>query len=126
PITCDNPRRGIWGGPPPGVGASQQTRPALDLAFAPRGAVTLSDMLRQSVPELSLDAPTTTAQALEAAAAGAAAAAGTAGAAAAAATGSGGGCGSCAVGPQAPGSAAFAALFALIGIGGLLAMRRRS
>ncbi|MBW2464472.1 MAG: DUF2330 domain-containing protein, partial [Deltaproteobacteria bacterium] len=38
PITCDNPRRGIWGGPPPGVGASQQTRPALDLAFAPRGA----------------------------------------------------------------------------------------
>jgi MYXO-CTERM domain-containing protein len=118
PITCDNPRRGVWGGPPAGVGASSQVRPALDLAFAPRGNLTLPEMLRQNVPELALNAPVTTQALLQGASAvgatGAAAAAG-------AATEESGGCGSCSsTGMPAPITAAFA-LLALVG---LLQIRR--
>ncbi len=53
PITCDQPRRGIWGGP---VGPASDTalKVATDTAFAPRGA-SLSSFLAGPAPEL--DAP---------------------------------------------------------------------
>ncbi|HLT36209.1 MAG TPA: DUF2330 domain-containing protein, partial [Enhygromyxa sp.] len=48
PIECDNPQRGIWGGPWPEVqGASSQPIAAQDLAFVPRGAV-LVDFVTES------------------------------------------------------------------------------
>ena len=36
PIACENPRRGVWGAPPPGVTQSQSPKSALNLAFARR------------------------------------------------------------------------------------------
>ena len=54
PIACNNPRRGIWGGPPPGVQGSTTPKAAEDIAFAPRGGVNLRDMLKSDVPELEL------------------------------------------------------------------------
>jgi len=53
PIDCPNPRRGIWGGPPGGGRPSM--RPALDLAFAPRGDVQLaSAVVPTDLPEIGL------------------------------------------------------------------------
>jgi hypothetical protein len=53
PITCQNPIRGRWGGPP--RGGMPSTKPALDLAFAPRGGVQLAALLVASeIPELGL------------------------------------------------------------------------
>ncbi len=122
PITCDNPRRGIWGGPPSGVGANQQVRPALDLAFAPRGQMTLSDMLRQNVPELSIEPPTTTSALLSGATQAAAAAA----TGAAATTGeSDGGCGSCTTAGNQEGEPLMGLLFALLGLAGFGFLRKR-
>ncbi|MCX5741219.1 MAG: DUF2330 domain-containing protein [Proteobacteria bacterium] len=59
PIKCDNPQRFRWGGPPREV-ASQPgfvptgVKPATDLAFAPRGAVALPDVVERDVPEIDL------------------------------------------------------------------------
>ncbi len=55
PITCANPRRGIWGGPPNG-GGKQKTTAAKDVAFAPRGGVQLASLVREDIPELKLAA----------------------------------------------------------------------
>jgi MYXO-CTERM domain-containing protein len=52
PITCTNPVRNRWGGPD-GADAGK-VKPALDLAFAPRGEVKLPSAVAQSVPELDL------------------------------------------------------------------------
>src|SRR5262249_12772764 len=52
PIACESPKRGVWGGPPSGGGS--QTKAAQDLAFAPRGGVSLASFLRTDVPELGL------------------------------------------------------------------------
>ncbi|WP_428262539.1 DUF2330 domain-containing protein [Haliangium sp.] len=54
PIECKNPRRGIWGGPP--GGAAPTPKPALKLAFADRGSVSLAAMVAQDVPEVGLKA----------------------------------------------------------------------
>jgi hypothetical protein len=52
PIDCPNPRRGIWGGP---NGGRPPTKPALDLAFAPRGEVKLaSAVVPTDLPEIGL------------------------------------------------------------------------
>ncbi|HEY5924212.1 MAG TPA: DUF2330 domain-containing protein [Kofleriaceae bacterium] len=52
-VACANPRRGIWGGPP--GGGRPSTKPALDLAFAPRGDVQLAAALvPQDIPEIGL------------------------------------------------------------------------
>lgn len=56
PITCENPRRGIWGGPPPGVAGSTQPQPALELAFAPRGKAKLASFVKGDIPELEVAA----------------------------------------------------------------------
>jgi hypothetical protein len=57
PITCDNPQRGIWGGPPPGlqVAGDGQPKAVQNVAFAPRGAP-LASFLAQDVPEISMKA----------------------------------------------------------------------
>ena len=55
PIKCDNPRRGVWGGPPSDV-AYQGIKPALDLAFAPRGQAKLAEMVRADIPEIDVKA----------------------------------------------------------------------
>jgi MYXO-CTERM domain-containing protein len=52
PISCPQPRRGIWGGPP--GGGEPPPRAALDTAFAPRGKVELASLIREPVPELKL------------------------------------------------------------------------
>jgi hypothetical protein len=55
PMECTNPVRGVWGGPPSGTGPSQP-RPALDLAFVPRGQTKLASIVRQDVPEIGVTA----------------------------------------------------------------------
>ncbi|MFO0558180.1 MAG: DUF2330 domain-containing protein [Polyangiales bacterium] len=53
PITCQNPRRGVWGGPPSGTQA-QPTRPALDLATRTGAAVELPRVVSTTVAELGI------------------------------------------------------------------------
>lgn len=56
-IACDNPQRGIWGGPPGDPhGASAKPEAAQNLAFAPRGKVTLAAFIREDSPELDVKA----------------------------------------------------------------------
>ncbi|HEU4730999.1 MAG TPA: DUF2330 domain-containing protein [Kofleriaceae bacterium] len=61
PIRCEHPRRGTWGGPPPEV--MQQAgfqapsiKPAVGLAFAPRGGIQLSQVVQRDIPELGIKA----------------------------------------------------------------------
>jgi MYXO-CTERM domain-containing protein len=70
PIACENPRRGIWGGPPPGVTAQGGggPQPALNLAFAPRNAQ-LTSFIASPVPELGLTPQATPAPAVPSASA---------------------------------------------------------
>jgi MYXO-CTERM domain-containing protein len=57
-IVGENPVRGRWGGPPPEVYQQMagDTGPvaATNIAFAPRGAVELPDLVAQDVPELAV------------------------------------------------------------------------
>ena len=59
PLTCEKPIRGRWGGPPrelvakPGF-TPAGIKPAVDLAFAPRGEVQLASAVLQDVPEIDL------------------------------------------------------------------------
>jgi uncharacterized protein (TIGR03382 family) len=52
PIECENPQRGIWGGPP--SGQQNQTRPATDLAFVKRGGLRLRRVVKSAIPELGI------------------------------------------------------------------------
>jgi MYXO-CTERM domain-containing protein len=54
PITCLDPQRGRWGGPPAGTQGDSDAKPALGLAFAPRGSVKLEDAVAKDVPELAV------------------------------------------------------------------------
>ncbi|NVB83340.1 MAG: DUF2330 domain-containing protein [Kofleriaceae bacterium] len=61
PIRCESPRRGIWGGPPMEIARAPGfqpigTKPALDLAFAPRDAVKLASAVTRDVPEIEVKA----------------------------------------------------------------------
>ena len=58
PIECENPRRGIWGGPPAGhQGPYQQVEAAEDIAFAKRSdEISLATFLRQDVAEIDYKA----------------------------------------------------------------------
>ncbi len=56
-IECANPQRGVWGGPPAGVEGSTAAKPALKVAFAPRGQVDLVGFFREDAPELKIVAP---------------------------------------------------------------------
>jgi MYXO-CTERM domain-containing protein len=51
-IKCQNPQRGIWGGPPGGGEPTKQV--ATDLAFAPRGKVQLPNLVAQDIPEIGV------------------------------------------------------------------------
>src|SRR5262249_7043851 len=53
PIACADPTRGRWGGPPNGEG-NAGAKPALKLAFQPRGQIDLGGFFKQPVPELSI------------------------------------------------------------------------
>jgi MYXO-CTERM domain-containing protein len=61
PIRCEHPRRKLWGGPPveiarqPGFIATG-VKPAVGLAFAPRGQIDLTQVVRRDVPELGITA----------------------------------------------------------------------
>ena len=60
PIECDDPKRGVWGGPPndlPIAAPDNGPRAARDLAFAPRGGVRLEAAVRSEVPELGIAGP---------------------------------------------------------------------
>jgi hypothetical protein len=57
PITCANPVRNRWGGPPSHVEASMrgtQPKAATNLAFVKRGGVELASFLQRDVPELGI------------------------------------------------------------------------
>ena len=61
PIRCEHPTRKIWGGPPPEVAPQAGfqyagTKPAVGLAFAPRGEIQLSQVVRRDIPELGITA----------------------------------------------------------------------
>jgi len=53
PISCANPHRGEWGGPPSGGNGLQV---ATDTAFVARGGVDLGNMLASPAPELGVEA----------------------------------------------------------------------
>jgi hypothetical protein len=53
PIRCQNPRRGVWGGPPGGF-QPQQAIAASKLAFVPRGQLSVAQMVKRDLPEIGL------------------------------------------------------------------------
>lgn len=56
PITCAKPRRGVWGGPPPGTPAVKPAA-ATGLAAAPRDKVQLASLVKSRVDELDIVPP---------------------------------------------------------------------
>ncbi len=52
-MDCENPRRGIWGGPPAGK-HDDGVKPATDLAFAPRQGLQLASVVAQDIPEIGV------------------------------------------------------------------------
>jgi len=54
PITCLNPKRGNWGGPPDG--GARRVSAAKDAAFAKNESVDLASLLLSDVPELDIQA----------------------------------------------------------------------
>ncbi|MFO0650860.1 MAG: DUF2330 domain-containing protein [Polyangiales bacterium] len=54
PVTCDHPRRGVWGGPP--GGARAQAVAARDVSNASREGVSLRSLVRTREPGVDLDA----------------------------------------------------------------------
>ena len=55
PITCKDPVRGRWGGPPSGV-TGGGVKPALDLAFVARDAAKLPELVKKDIPEIGVKA----------------------------------------------------------------------
>jgi len=53
-VTCDQPQRGMWGGPPDDRPENFRPKPARDLALAPRGQVKLGEVVKTAVPLLGL------------------------------------------------------------------------
>lgn len=51
PVECENPRRGVWGGPPAGH-TYESPKSAMNLAFAKRDGVQLASFLTGDVPEI--------------------------------------------------------------------------
>ncbi len=54
PITCANPKRGVWGGPHPGIDGPSGPVAATNLAAAPRGELKLASYVVSKVEELDL------------------------------------------------------------------------
>ncbi|MBK9036035.1 MAG: DUF2330 domain-containing protein [Myxococcales bacterium] len=55
PVTCADPQRGRWGGPP-GDQIADEPQAATNIAFAPRGQVSLPDLVTQDIPEIGVQA----------------------------------------------------------------------
>ena len=57
-VTCANPVRGQWGGPPAGQEQALATGPvaATNSAMAPRGKIALPDLVARDVPEIGVQA----------------------------------------------------------------------
>ncbi len=53
-VSCDQPQRGVWGGPPDGRQENFRPTAARDLASAARGQVKLDEVVKTAVPELGL------------------------------------------------------------------------
>jgi len=53
PLTCQNPIRHRWGGPPGSYGMQPPTA-GTQLAFAPRGAVALPEVVKRDLPEIDV------------------------------------------------------------------------
>ncbi|GAC1352924.1 MAG: hypothetical protein NVSMB1_20750 [Polyangiales bacterium] len=53
PVTCDNPRRGVWGGPPSGTMGSTQPTAATHLATTPRGGVKLARLIEKGLDDVA-------------------------------------------------------------------------
>jgi hypothetical protein len=53
-VACESPQRGVWGGPWPNAGVAESTTVATQLAYAPRGNVTLASFVPKGVPELGV------------------------------------------------------------------------
>ena len=56
PVTCENPVRGRWGGPPDDQIAESEPLAATNIAFAPRGQVSLPALVKQDIPEIGVQA----------------------------------------------------------------------
>ncbi len=57
PISCMNPHRHRWGGPPSGQQiADTGPQAATNIAFAPRDQVKLGDVVQRDVPEIGIKA----------------------------------------------------------------------
>jgi MYXO-CTERM domain-containing protein len=125
PISCDKPRRGIWGGPPPGVQGSTQPESALRLASVPLGKTELAPFLAQDLSELGVAAIQGGAPVSEAPSSDKVdKPASPAPASPPASEPQAGGCGSCSVGTRAP-SVVPAALVSWLVLGFFAASRRR-
>ena len=111
-VACDEPRRGIWGGPP--SGGEPPPIAATNTAFVDRSA-TLGSYLTEDLPELGVEAGASDSD--DGSGGGTTAGRSTAGPT------QGGGCASCSVG-SGPLSFGGAALMALLGLA-LYARRRR-
>ncbi len=130
-MTCPNPQRGRWGGPPSGE-RNNSTTVAKDLAFAPRDGVKLASFVRHDVPEIHLQgAPLTLARvthpgvAPESAAKPAAPAPSANPDTASAPPAQSTGCGACAIGEPGAGSTYVWGFFLSVGIATAFARRRR-
>ena len=56
PIACANPRRHVWGGPPPQEKRPNQTLAATGLAFVARTGIELPAVVKRDVPEIAVKA----------------------------------------------------------------------
>ncbi len=56
PIECQNPNRGVWGGPPNDPWGQNIPQAAQDTAFAPRGQIQLASFVEAPIPEIDLTA----------------------------------------------------------------------
>jgi hypothetical protein len=56
PVTCKEPRRGIWGGPPPGQAGDTSPKPATKTAFVARDKVKVEQIVMKDIPELGVKA----------------------------------------------------------------------
>jgi hypothetical protein len=123
PIACENPRRGLWGGPPTGVSASTTPKAAVDLAFVRRGSIQLASFLQKPVPELDLAAvPAPSHAAAPSTPATPPASSNTSGPAPVPPATSN--CGACAVGGRGPDALSLLMAFGLLGVASI--RRRRS
>ena len=54
PIACQNPRRGVWGGPWPGSGGTSKPIAAQRTAYVPRGKTSLAAFVPGGVPDVDV------------------------------------------------------------------------